>query len=761
MSSTPIPTEVTLRAVADWQLAPPETMNFRVQLPKLQRGFVWEPSKVMDLWDSILRGFPIGSMMISSIDPEPTADAGEGKHFWLLDGQQRATSIALGFYNPWKPQGHDPSMWSPKSIPILWVDLLGEQLGNDQKMFFPNLVTQSHPWGYKSDGNVIYVSDRRHASADFKLQSNYTKSNLKSCFPWMTKLPVPLSFLIDAARQSEGAEEAWNMVAADCREFLPEHWHKRYAKYLDEALPVAFGPLIKHLSNLEDYKIHLNHLTREAADNDDYNADDNSLLFVRLNTGGVVLGGEELIFSLFKSAFPLAKDTVEKCAADFMAPSKLFGLLARLAGASEDPSKLSRSVTLREFKKEIRPADAPLRKALDELVREENRDIGCEAARLMACAKLILCGDQTPDTDFCLPEAVATRTINESPDVFLALLYWLRCKKHGPDDQSRLLGTEEHRRLLGCFTLLSWFQPGNARAKQEALRNWVAAAGDDVAGRLWSGDCLHFFFTRKELAIPVFPQSENLASFLSCDAPDNVQQGHHYNYESLSGTAHHEFWNAYSLIPEIEDEADDLHKQRLEGNFNSFLSRLRGCKSMLLYVQRAYLRKRFESFGQWEVTLKETNCPWDWDHIYPSASGLHNVDDVYKNWHNTIGNLRAEGLSENRRDGCNTPTEKLALEDSDGTPGWKNSAIYEDIWEKMQSMEYRHNAIKETSLARSICGIVLKRMVSIYAEWHGQLLIGPLMDEIRSIASEARERETPTEPTTSPEIIPEPSASPV
>lgn len=47
----------------------------------------------------------------------------------------------------------------------------------------------------------------------------------------------------------------------------------------------------------------------------------------------------------------------------------------------------------------------------------------------------------------------------------------------------------------------------------------------------------------------------------------------------------------------------------------------------------------------------------------------------------------------------------------------------------------RRNAIKDTALARKICAIVLKRMVSIYEKWHTELSIGPLMDEIRSVDS--------------------------
>lgn len=97
------------------------------------------------------------------------------------------------------------------------------------------------------------------------------------------------------------------------------------------------------------------------------------------------------------------------------------------------------------------------------------------------------------------------------------------------------------------------------------------------------------------------------------------------------------------------------------------------------------------------------------------------------------------------------------LADADGTPRWRNSAITEEIWIEMQSLEYRHNAIKDKTLARKICGIVLKRMVAIYEEWHGQLRIGFLMDEIRDVTYVAP---SCGESSASPESFPDISTSP-
>jgi hypothetical protein len=83
--------------------------NGRVRLPPFQREFVWNPTKVMDLMDSIYKGFPIGSFFywkaerkyvtlfrdIKSLSlPSPALDQ---ELFFILDGQQRLTSIWATF----------------------------------------------------------------------------------------------------------------------------------------------------------------------------------------------------------------------------------------------------------------------------------------------------------------------------------------------------------------------------------------------------------------------------------------------------------------------------------------------------------------------------------------------------------------------------------------------------------------------------------------------------------------------------------------
>ena len=38
-----------------------------VALPMIQRGSVWKPLQIITLWDSLLRGMPIGGLMLSRL----------------------------------------------------------------------------------------------------------------------------------------------------------------------------------------------------------------------------------------------------------------------------------------------------------------------------------------------------------------------------------------------------------------------------------------------------------------------------------------------------------------------------------------------------------------------------------------------------------------------------------------------------------------------------------------------------------------------
>lgn len=80
--------------------------NGRIGLPDLQRPFVWKDSKVRELLDSMMKGYPIGYIMLweSPADYENTNYIGKNEKVFkrpddlLIDGQQRLTALLAAMY---------------------------------------------------------------------------------------------------------------------------------------------------------------------------------------------------------------------------------------------------------------------------------------------------------------------------------------------------------------------------------------------------------------------------------------------------------------------------------------------------------------------------------------------------------------------------------------------------------------------------------------------------------------------------------------
>ena len=157
--SSPIP--ISLKQVAAWDL---EYLNapcdIQASVPALQRGLVWSPQQVELLWDSILRGFPIGSLVVCRPLDSQKRKGEEGRviNRHLLDGQQRCNAITLGFHDPFSD--HGSQVRGNRSESILWLDLAPKKIpaisdtydqipNNSTRQFLTRVTTLAHPWGIR------------------------------------------------------------------------------------------------------------------------------------------------------------------------------------------------------------------------------------------------------------------------------------------------------------------------------------------------------------------------------------------------------------------------------------------------------------------------------------------------------------------------------------------------------------------------------------------------------------------------------------
>ena len=84
-------------------------MRGTVRIPSFQRGLRWEAADVKSLFESIYRGYPIGSLLLRKGAAEAKAieigplriNAPETQSaLWVVDGQQRLTALAAGLARP-------------------------------------------------------------------------------------------------------------------------------------------------------------------------------------------------------------------------------------------------------------------------------------------------------------------------------------------------------------------------------------------------------------------------------------------------------------------------------------------------------------------------------------------------------------------------------------------------------------------------------------------------------------------------------------
>lgn len=96
-----------IKDLAAWRQAQAEESS-RLLLPPIQRSVVWSNEQVINYWDSLLRGYPAGMMMVHRVkkgnsevsnkgrDADGTTCEANKDDFLLFDGQQRMATILLG-----------------------------------------------------------------------------------------------------------------------------------------------------------------------------------------------------------------------------------------------------------------------------------------------------------------------------------------------------------------------------------------------------------------------------------------------------------------------------------------------------------------------------------------------------------------------------------------------------------------------------------------------------------------------------------------
>lgn len=643
-----------------------------VQLPVVQRGFVWKVSQIERLWDSIFRGYPIGAIMLSR----------EGDKMMLLDGQQRVTSIALGFYNPWSECSEQEKhhIGNANNLPIVWIDVNPRKKTDTQEYVF-RVATRSHPWGYQIQHNekILSVSSRRAAADMYSMlfdQSTYTQLQPTQRLPYDATCPIPLCFLLEAVKNHD---DKW--LVELCKKNIYEHYRtsgmkdeENYYTLLDS---IDFSSLFnvvrtKVLSTLIPAIV----LPKELLIDNTDSSPDESTLFVRLNSQGTKIEGEELMYSMFKSECPDTKMLVDSLGMNIIPPSRVITLTSRLILSTND---FISGLSLGQFRKYVQDEDFLTK--LREIIGVNGQS---PIKEKIECAIEILKYGNVPDV-------VVKKYIRESPNGFMLLLHWLF------ENEGVIINETKKKEIASRLYRNHWF--GND-FDYYVKKNWNKVSQPDF----W---CDKYFANEGWIRQYPFIHPDLLLSFLEKKIENHVE-----NLDINPNMS--DIWKIWEKsIPPSENLTDEQYQDRILGAWRNFLWKLLNSrdKSLVLLAQRDYINKSFVEFNQIE-DLEDTNTPWDWDHIYPNSwvGRKWYIDDRTRSWENRIGNFRAMSLTDNRSENCNlSPAERF------DTPNMDYFILENDLkfWKKLDKS---HKNIKNNNVEYVLihAKAIITRTVNIY-----------------------------------------------
>jgi len=654
-----------------------DAQNF-VALPMIQRGSVWKPRQIIMLWDSLLRGMPIGSLMLSRLNavdkhgnvilvrrvgstrlqPVP-----EGGGTALIDGQQRTLAMLLGWPNPSADQ---------KQSRTLWVDFADKPA--PEHLFRMHVTSAAHPYGFtKADPNAkLSLRDRRDAR-EYSLEGQQ--------FPWDSHFPMRLTDLIQTYLDVDRDALRWKgAVLAQLRQ-AKSHREKSWQDFESNTDKWnALKALDRFYECLQDFfalRIALIAIPDKCfTESETQEGDDPALavLFKRVGTGGTELSNADYVYSVIKHHRPETFRLVEEIVSgrgfsQLLGPTDIVMTAVRLVAAD-------RGMT--DFESPNKANFDSLRKDPEFL---ESFLALVQSGRLSKALHALTEGLKfNPENGMADPGLPMHGFVLGSRPVLQILLRWVLAatKQHMADDaQFAQLVANSREEMLRFVLYAHLALPDIGKASAWAFA-WIKV--NEAIDRSP--------FPGRELVHHLIARSVNETRDVAWQLPSKDI------FQSL----------AISVIEDKDrpilgwerfHQKDDAMRQaraifhRWWGNGNRYQH------AMLLWLQRSYVDRIEKNPNE---VRSDDEVPYDYDHICPSNhwsnwTGITSQDRLlvflakdgnrgHVHIGNSIGNLRVWYASDNRADGDKTAVAKLEVkrggDDGQGNNLIVDSAIHAD-----------------------------------------------------------------------------------
>ena len=386
--------------------------------------------------------------------------------------------------------------------------------------------------------------------------------------------------------------------------------------------------------------------------------------------------GEELIYSIYKSTCPEAKSLVESLSQNIISPAKTIVLASKLVYAKVNNGNYIKNIGVKQFQNFINNPDFK-----EKLLKNY---IGSEDGRIK---KLYDIAVEILQMNGEIPNVVVRQVIATKTEIFLLLLRYL------DEYIDKDLSIDSSLKTAICSQIYrtAWFGDVSTYVNEK----WNSVTSDDF----WSQPVNDGRFIQYPLIDP-----ELLMKFFEKKIEDKD------NDYSLSAENDPEIWKYW----ECRIGASEINKEQLNSKISDswwgFINSVQYNRLLILIAQSSYIRDEFPEFNELE-RLEDTNTPWDWDHIYPSewVYGQRKIHELTRKWNNTIGNLRAMSLSDNRSESNKlSPSDRLK-----DVSTHKNYFIEEGDLEYWKTLTERFNKDDESMVINHAMAIA-RRLVNIY-----------------------------------------------
>ena len=666
------------------------------EIPKIQRRFVWKPSQIENLWDSLFRQFPIGAIV--------AAENQRNGKIELYDGQQRITSILLGFADT-NSEKCEILKSSLKNVRV-FIDMARPISQTDNKHFIFRVITRSHPWGYQKTNNTktLTTHNRNNAIKLWGEKDIFAENILDEAYPYDAVCPLPLNIFTSLALENKSVDivktKIYEWIFSKSNQKVDDksiyNWFLKYKnlqeKCIDEFYKIE--EIYEKAENLiEDFRIPMlvmPNIDNIAKDNEDlqsnnFNEEQTDAIeevFVRLNSSGTQLLGEELRYSILKSKIDGNIQVVieEKCEG-IMTPSRFITLVYNLWQKNTDLRIKPRNFQ-QKMKSEVRDFERFINEKIfaEKLLEKVKRFLkyGDDSIKNYDCNI----------SDYRLPYPLFIEIASASQGEIMFILMWRIL--YGNDEFQ--YNTDEHRKMIGVVLLFMW-NGKDERSKYNKLINKIWRNVTDLNFEdIWNKNKIMENVETKEKVM---------------ELPIN-----------------NKFFDIIKNVDENTNIWDKIDKKDKEFVYNVMANR-----DILYWIQRKYLSDT-NCFNEKSFDLDDTNVPFDFDHISANNFVYKKIKTPapFNHWNNIYqlpANLRILDYRTNRIAQDEVPSKKFANDDNEQlfekffvSSEWRN---YDENW-----LFNKYKLDKDNSRWREVYNLILNRWIAMYDEFVKELRIQKL-----------------------------------